>query len=512
MKGVESFFGNGGGHNRLTCKGLLAAAFSCLSVFPACQGCGELALAGDATPDESPDRDFVQEDLIEDEEASWDISEDPHHDDPTGDHADDEEDWDPSVITWARTYNCGLSGRAHAVDQTADGGYIVAGEMVIPSSLYPDAWIVKLNAQGDIQWQVALGGDRDDMAYDVVEMDGGGFMVAGMREDDGPPAGTYGWLIRLDEGGDVLWQKKYGASGVFGLNAVQKTADGGLIAAGWHRDPSDPWSDKCWLAKFTRDGAIEWQREFWELTNATDILVLPEGGYMVTGSVVLWELFVKLVVAKLDDFGEILWSMAYGGEGLEIGFDIEKIRGGFLVAGRTSSFQASLWGGLWILKLDDIGQIVWQKRFSGTGYAITVRETPQGDYLLLGSCIDRNHDFCFFKFDADGRVLWERVYGGEWEETAFAGEICADGGFVAAGMAQSFVVQGEFWVLKTDGEGEIHPACPPDLVGSLVSEGFDTDADTVDADVQSEDSHAAEFDTFDEPIAVDPVTQRQCGR
>jgi hypothetical protein len=472
-----------------------------------------MVLAGDITLDESPDRDFLQEDLIQDEQAPWDVAEDPHHDDPAADHADVEEDWDPSVITWARTYSCGHSGLAHAVHQTADGGYIVAGEMVIPYSIHPDAWILKLDAEGNIQWQVALGGDRDDMAYNVVELDSGGFIAAGMREDDGPPAGTYGWLMRLDESGDILWQKKYGASGMFGLNAIQKTADGGFIAAGWHRDPSDPWLDRCWMAKFTQDGAIEWQKAIWELTNVTDILILPEGGYMLTGSVVLWDWFVKMVVVKLNDAGDILWSMAYGGEGLEIGFDIEKIRGGFLVAGMTSSFQEPLWYGLWILKLDDNGQIVWQKKFAGLGaeYASSVRETPQGDYVVFGSCQDRSLDFWILKLDTEGRVLWERVYGGERQEIDSAGDICSDGGFIAAGMTKSFTDQGEFWVLKTDGNGEIHPACPADLIGSFYSDGMDTDGVVLDAALESAETHALESDTFDEPIAVDPVTQQQCG-
>src|SRR5690606_29762639 len=108
--------------------------------------------------------------------------------------------------------------------QTDDGGYIGVGKTNsanIPGyhSNY-DMWIVKLDSNGDIEWQKALGGTADDEGASVIQTVGGEFVaLATTGSDDGDistqlgPVGTTDiWLVRLDNTGNIIWEKSYGGS------------------------------------------------------------------------------------------------------------------------------------------------------------------------------------------------------------------------------------------------------------------------------------------------------------
>ena len=107
------------------------------------------------------------------------------------------------------------------IQQTADGGFIVAGFLLPMMETFQeitwllDYWIVKLDANGNIVWQKSLGGSADD-AYSIQQTTDGGFIVAGFRSNDGDVSGNHGtndyWVVKLDANGNIVWQKSLGGS------------------------------------------------------------------------------------------------------------------------------------------------------------------------------------------------------------------------------------------------------------------------------------------------------------
>jgi len=107
---------------------------------------------------------------------------------------------------------------AYSIQQTSDGGYIVAGFSnsndgnVTGNHGSNDYWVVKLDTTGNILWQKSLGGSNDDYAYSIQQTSDDGYIVAGFSySNDGNVTGNHGkhdyWVVKLDATGNILWQK-----------------------------------------------------------------------------------------------------------------------------------------------------------------------------------------------------------------------------------------------------------------------------------------------------------------
>ena len=133
---------------------------------------------------------------------------------------------------------------AISVKQTSDGGYIVVGHTCIDEYMalydhFSDYWIKKLDGSGHEEWTKTYGWPGDDYAESIQQTSDGGYIVAGIiysdagdiidgnyREDD------YG-IIKLDSVGNKIWDKTYGGSNNDGATSIQQTSDGGYIVAGY---------------------------------------------------------------------------------------------------------------------------------------------------------------------------------------------------------------------------------------------------------------------------------------
>jgi hypothetical protein len=148
------------------------------------------------------------------------------------------------VLQWQKTLGGSGSDKATSVQQTADGGYIVAGYTnstngdVTGNHGSNDFWVVKLNSTGLLQWQKTYGGNSSDVAYSIQQTTDFGYIVAGCtNSNNGDVTGYHGtmdyWVTKLDSAGILQWQKTLGGYDYEAANSIQQTADGGYIVAGW---------------------------------------------------------------------------------------------------------------------------------------------------------------------------------------------------------------------------------------------------------------------------------------
>jgi hypothetical protein len=135
------------------------------------------------------------------------------------------------VNYFPKKYGGSHEDRAYSIQQTSDGGFVVAGYTTSFSAGISDFWVIRLDSNGDVIWQKAYGGIYWDEAYSIQQTSDGGFIVAGSTESLDRDHNFL--VIRLDSNGDIIWQRRYGRSFYDHSTSIYQTLDGGFIVAGW---------------------------------------------------------------------------------------------------------------------------------------------------------------------------------------------------------------------------------------------------------------------------------------
>ena len=213
-----------------------------------------------------------------------------------------------------------------------------------------DVWLVRTDATGDTLWTRTYGGSSDDFGFSVQQTADGGFVVAGYTYSFGAGNADV-WLIRTDTNGDTLWTRTYGGNGQDLGHSVQQTADGGFALAG---------SGDAWLIRTDAQGDTLWTRTYsgsgWAVGRS--VQQTADGGFVVagetnssgTGSADLW-------LIRTDANGNTLWTRAYGGPNGDNGWCVQQTSdGGFIVSG-TADFGSFGAGhdDVWLIKTDSLG-------------------------------------------------------------------------------------------------------------------------------------------------------------
>jgi hypothetical protein len=313
----------------------------------------------------------------------------------------------PGDTLWTRTYGGSQDDYGNSVQQTSDGGYIIAGYTKSFGAGKTDVYLVKTDSSGDNLWTRTYGGSVSDYGECVRQTSDGGYIVAGYTKSFGAGK-TDVYLVKTDSSGDTLWTRTYGGSYWDRGYSVQQTSDGGYIIA------AETWSF----------GA-----------GAYDVYLL-----------------------KTDSFGDTLWTRTYGGSRDEHGSSVQQTSdGGYIIAGETWSFGA---GGddVWLVKTDSSGDTLWTRTYGGSrdDRGRSVQQTADGGYIIAG-CSTRfgEWDVYLVKTDSSGNTLWTRTYGGRSEDVGYSLQQTSDGGYIIAGYTDSFGAGSyDVYLLKTDSSGD----------------------------------------------------------
>lgn len=290
-----------------------------------------------------------------------------------------------------------------------------------------------------IEWQKCLGGSLDEYTYSLQQTNDGGYVIGGASSsNDGDVTGNHGnydsWVVKLDASGNIVWQKSLGGSAREDLDEIRQTSDGGYVLAGGTR---------------SNDGDVS-------------------GNH---GNTDFW-------IVKLDHDGNMLWQKCYGGSGDDQARSIkETTDAGFIVAGYSWSNDGDVSGNhgnsdYWIVKLDSIGNLQWQKCYGGSGfefYFIEVEQTPDGGYAFGARTqsddgdVTGNHgafDAWLVKLNSSGNVEWGKCLGGSSTDAIHYLEPLPGGGFITGGVSASSdgdATQNhgaeDCWILKLDSSG-----------------------------------------------------------
>jgi Secretion system C-terminal sorting domain len=294
-----------------------------------------------------------------------------------------------------------------------------------------------LNAQ-NILWQKCLGGSDGDGGTSIQKTTDGGYITGGSTSsNDGDVSGNNGakdyWVVKTDSLGALQWQKCLGGSSNEYVNSIQQTTDSGYIIAGYTE---------------SNDGDVT--------------------GYH--GNKDYW-------IVKIDSIGALQWQKCLGGTGWDIANSVRQTTdGGYIVAGFTGSNDGDVtgyigWYDCWIVKLDSLGTIQWQKCLGGSDndQAQSIRQTTDGGYIFAGytwsdngdvSGHHGNGDYWVVKIDSLGALQWQSCLGGTARDMGESVEQTSDAGYIIAGATESndgdvsdHHGSKDYWIVKLDSLG-----------------------------------------------------------
>jgi len=268
---------------------------------------------------------------------------------------------------WRKYYGGGNYDYCYAARQTADGGYVLAGTTYSYSHGGTDILIYKLDAAGNKVWRKNYGGSGIDDGRSVQQTADGGYVVAG--HGDSYTTGNYDVLVyRLDAAGNKVWRKNFGGCGYDYCYTVRQTADGGFITVGYS-DSFSPGNTDFLVTKLGADGVVQWQKTYggsgWE--EGYGLCVCSGGGYAMVGSTTSYSHGMEdVLVYRVDASGAKQWRKNLGGFQNDLGFVVQQTTdGGFIVLGTTYSYTSGSADFL-AYKLDAAGAKAWRKHYGGS--------------------------------------------------------------------------------------------------------------------------------------------------
>jgi hypothetical protein len=183
---------------------------------------------------------------------------------------------------WTRTYGGSSNDYGNSVQLTRDSGYVIAGTTTSYGAGGGDVYLVKTNARGDTLWTRTFGGSASEDGNGVQQTQDGGYIIAGTTNSYGAGGGD-AYLIKADSQGGAVWSKTYGGAYPDLARAVQQTSDGGYIVVGQNRPSADPNQCYVYLIKTNAQGDSLWSRRFSGSfgANGTAVRQTRDGGYIV---------------------------------------------------------------------------------------------------------------------------------------------------------------------------------------------------------------------------------------
>lgn len=385
-------------------------------------------------------------------------------------------------IQWKKCYGGTGVDIANSIKQTKDSGYIIAGQSGSldgditghhgPGDKY-DAWIVKLDKDGNIQWQKSLGGSANESAVSIQETSDDGYIVAGYTNSvDGDVSGSHYkganrdyWIVKLNGTGGIIWQKCFGGTGDDYASSVAQTTDGGYVIAGTTNSID---GDVTGIHNGT---AVDVKTDYW--------------------------------IIKLNGTGSLVWQKCLGGSGADNASSVlQALDGGYIIAGSSNSTDGDVTGhhdknDYWIVKLNNTGILQWQKSLGGSANdnATSIKLTADGGYIIGGGTASNNgditgyhnpsnpndpFDYWVVRLNSGGQLQWQKCLGGNGNDVAYSIEQTVDYGYIIAGRSSSpdgdvtgnhadftTPTSNDYWVVKLAADTSL-PAVVANFTATLV--------------------------------------------
>jgi hypothetical protein len=364
-------------------------------------------------------------------------------------------------ILWQKRYGGSNRNASYSSQQTIDGGYIIGGrsnsnisfDKTENSKGSYDYWLVKTDNLGIIEWDKTIGAsspfNEQDIFFKIKQTPDNGFIICGYSDSplsgdksEEVIGGTDFWIVKTDGFGTIQWDNTIGGTSHEVPYALELTTDGGYIIGG--SSSSDISGDKSEINFGSQD--------YW--------------------------------IVKLNSLGIVEWNKTYGGSSIDIITALVNTDdGGYLIGGNSSSNisgnkseNSRGLGDFWILKIDGIGNIIWQKTIGASESEHLSQIINTNDGFLLTGYSNSNisgektensrgiRDYWIVKINNLGEVLWDKTIGGNNDDILLSALQSNDGGYMLSGSSDSNISgekdepnigETDAWLVKTNNIGNI---------------------------------------------------------
>lgn len=290
---------------------------------------------------------------------------------------------------WSKTFG-GPWGYGYSVQQTKDSGYVICSSFNSASTQY-DAYLVKTDTNGDTLWTKKFGGSNNDKGYSVQQTLDGGYIIACQTESYGQSSAgnPNAYVIKTNSNGNLQWDATFGGTQLSGGYSAQQTNDGGYIMAGGIVSVP-PYGD-LYLLKMDSDGNTLWDTTYGGSGSDVALYVkqTTDNGYIIAGvthSFGAGNSDVYLV--KTDSAGILQWYKTFGGVNNDYGYSVQQTNdGGFIILGTTYSYNIGAPWNMYMIKTDSAGNHQWSRVFgAGSGWCdgASVCLTSDGGFAAVG--------------------------------------------------------------------------------------------------------------------------------
>ena len=307
-----------------------------------------------------------------------------------------------------------------------------------------------------------FGTKEQEIAKSVITTDDGFLIVGQIRHTRDRARSFDMYLLKIDKQGKKIWSRAVGGREDEEAQAVIETDNGYIVVGTTKSFGSD--RSSIYATSFLKNGTLDWEKIFYSSDDSYYYgtgIVKTDSGYKIAGWENKMELFnseTYAYIVDIDKNGNQKQLKRYIGEDKDRIHDILKVDDGYILVGETNELED---GGFdaYIIKINESGGLVWEKiygwEFDDRIHAIT---SAKDGYILVGSTKsnrDKQSEVYVIKLNKEGKLLWQKTYGGRFDEEGFD-VVSADDGFVIAGYSESDTNGREdVYLIKIDEDGKL---------------------------------------------------------
>jgi PKD repeat protein len=361
------------------------------------------------------------------------------------------------IESWNQTYGGTEDDIGQRVDQIANQEFVILAFTSSYGAGGMDAWVIKTDAKGNELSNRTYGGPKYDSFRAAKQMGGGDWLLSGLT-------GSYGagkldaWLMKIDAAGNEKWNMTYGGTENDEGRGLVIPYTGGILLTGW-TDSFGAGQTDAWLIQTYNNGTVNWTKTIGGAGNdkLRSVLKTPDGGYLLCGetnSTGFGDYDGWLV--KTDGNGNVIWEKTFGGTGFDMFYPMNQTSdGGYIITGSTSSFGN---GGndTWLVRVDSEGNELWNRTYGGPFDDVghRVRQVEDEGFIVSGwtdSFGEGNYDFWLMKTDKNGAMVWNATFGGLSDDKSREITEMNDGSYAVIGYTTSLGAgKKDVWLIKLD--------------------------------------------------------------
>jgi hypothetical protein len=365
------------------------------------------------------------------------------------------------------------------------------GDITDKAGIDADYWLLKLSSEGELIWSKTYGGSEDDKGSRISKTNDGGYLLSGYStSNDGDVSGNEGfhdyWIVKVNSEGAIQWDLNFGFPGSDQAHDAFQTTDGGYFITGFFDvsacgvdlcpgddlwDGQDPVESKngqhgvgeYWAIKLDGNGTKQWRRYFGGSNNdrSYDALQTADGGFLMVGASESADFDITddkgsydYWAVRITETGGLVWTKSFGGSEIDVGYAVSRSNdGNYILVGDSRSEDKDVTNPLgnadaWAVKFSDDGNLIWQKNYGGDQFESGRSIVPMsdGNYLIAGSTRSANGDITvnrgqndawIYKINEQGALVFQISAGGSSLDFATAALETPDNKIVAVGNTES---------------------------------------------------------------------------